>query len=146
VIPDDSTPVRRASIVTDGDLPARLLAFLEDRAAPPGSPVPAEDQAPAVAVDLGLVARLRAEHAEALPGRVAAITGAARAGDARALAAGAGALAGSSAQLGDPDVARLSRAIAAQARRGVVAAALVAELTEAAEAVPVPRGGQATRR
>ncbi|SFT80873.1 hypothetical protein SAMN05660657_03226 [Geodermatophilus amargosae] len=143
MIPDDGTPVRRASIVTDGDLPARLLAFLEDRAAPPG---PAEDEAPAVAVDPGLVARLRAAHAEALPGRLAAITGAARAGDARALAADAGALAGSSAQLGDPDVARLSGAIAAQARRGVVAAALVAELTEAAGAVPVPRGGQATRR
>ncbi|GAB3301849.1 hypothetical protein GCM10027451_05490 [Geodermatophilus aquaeductus] len=140
VIPDDGIPVRRASIVTDGELPARLLAFLEDRTAPAG------DAPPAVRVDPDLVARLRAAHAEALPGRLAAITGAARAGDARALAADAGALAGSSAQLGDPDVARLSGAIAVQARRGVVATGLVAELTEAAGAVPAPRGGQATRR
>jgi hypothetical protein len=146
VIPDDGTSVRRASIVTDGDLPARLLAFLEDRTTLRGHPLPAGDPAPAVPVDPGLIARLRAAHAEALPGRMAAITGAARAGDARALAADAGALAGSSAQLGDPDVARLSGAVAAQARRGVVAAALVAELAEAAGAVPVPRGGQATRR
>jgi hypothetical protein len=140
VTPDDGTPVRRASIVTDGDLPARLLAFLEDRTAP------AADPPPAVPVDPALVVRLRAAHADALPGRLAAITGAARAGDARALAAGAGALAGSSAQLGDPGVARLSGAIAAQARRGVVATGLGAELAAAAGAVPVPRGGQATSR
>jgi hypothetical protein len=149
VIPDGGSPVRRAWIVTDGDLPARLLAFLEERTTPPEEAAPQRDavplREPAVSVDPGLLARLRAAHAEALPGRLAAVTGAARAGDARALAAGAGALAGSSAQLGDPEVARLSGAIAAQARRGVVAAALVAELTEAVAAVPV-RAGQATSR
>ncbi len=136
----DPTPHRRTTLVTDGDLPARLLAFLEDRAA----------TAPAVprdlpAVDPAVVERLRAAHADALPGRLAASARAARAGDARTLAADATALAGSSGQLGDPAVARLSGAIARQARRGVVAHALVAELTEAAGAVPAG-DGQATSR
>lgn len=132
--------------MTDGDLPARLLAFLEDRAAAAPA-VPSDPAAvdPAV-VDPAVVERLRAAHADALPGRLAAIGRAARAGDAAALADGATALAGSSGQLGDPAVARLSGAIARQARRGVVAHALVAELTETAGTVPAPRGGQATSR
>ncbi|MGY1669313.1 hypothetical protein [Geodermatophilus sp. SYSU D00710] len=135
----------RTTIVTDGDLPARLLAFLEDRAtAAPAGPDLAAVAPPAVGP--ALVQRLRAAHADALPGRLAAIDRAARAGDARALAADAGALAGSSAQLGDPAVARLSGAIARQARRGVVARALVTELAEAAGTVPAPRDGQATSR
>jgi HPt (histidine-containing phosphotransfer) domain-containing protein len=137
---EDGTPARRTTIVTDGDLPARLLAFLEDRTAVP--PADARELAP---VDTALVQRLRAAHADALPGRLAAIERAARAGDAAGLAADATALAGSSGQLGDPAVARLSRAIARQARRGVVAHALVAELTGAA-GVPAPRSGQATSR
>ena len=32
MIPHDGTPARRATVVTDGDLPTRLLAFLEGRA------------------------------------------------------------------------------------------------------------------
>jgi hypothetical protein len=139
VTPHDGTPARRATVVTDGDLPTRLLAFLEDRVAAQaagGRDLPA--------VDPDLVQRLRAAHADALPGRLAAIGRAARAGDTRALAAGATALAGSSGQLGDPAVARLSGAIARQARRGVVAHALVAELTGSPAAGP--GDGQATRR
>ncbi len=142
----DHAPARR-TIVTDGDLPTRLLAFLEGRAttAPAAaSALPAPDSP---AADAAVVARLRAAHAEALPERLAAIRRAARAGDAPALAAAATALAGSSGQLGDPAVARLSGALARQARRGVVDHALVAELTATgAPAVPGPRTGQATSR
>ncbi len=139
VIPQDGTPAPRTTLVTDGDLPTRLLAFLEDRV--PAGPAGDRDLP---AVDPDLVQRLRAAHAEALPGRLAAIGRAARAGDTRALAAGATALAGSSGQLGDPAVARLSGAIAHRARRGVVAHALVAELTGS----PADRPGddQATSR
>ncbi len=140
--PHDGTPARRATVVTDGDLPTRLLAFLEDRVAAQaagGRDLPAADP--------DLVQRLRAAHAEALPGRLAAIAGAARAGDVEGPAAGATALAGSSGQPGDPAVARLSAAIARQARRGVVAHALVTELTAPRHpAVPGPRDGQATGR
>ncbi len=89
----------------------------------------------------------RAAHAAARPGRRAATAGAARAGDAEGPAAGATALAGSSGQLCDPAVAGLSGAIARQARRGVVAHALVTELTAPRHpAVPGPRDGQATGR
>jgi hypothetical protein len=139
VTPQDGTPAPRTALVTDGDLPTRLLAFLEDRVAA----APAGDR-DLPAVDPELVQRLRAAHAEALPGRLAAIGRAARAGDTVALAADATELAGSSGQLGDPAVARLSGAIARQARRGVVAHALVAELT----GLPAdePPDGQATRR
>ena len=135
----DGSPARRTTIVTDGELPARLLAFLEDRTAAAKG---ADRDVPAV--DPDLVRRLRAAHADALPGRLAAIGSAAQAGDAAGLAADATELAGSSGQLGDPAVARLSGAIARQARRGVVAHALVAELT--AGGVPAPRDGQATSR
>ncbi len=147
----DHAPARR-TIVTDGDLPTRLLAFLEGRAttAPAAAsalPAPDSPAADAAAADAALVTRLRAAHAEALPERLAAIRRAARAGDAPALAAAATALAGSSGQLGDPAVARLSGALARQARRGVVDHALVAELTATgAPAVPGPRTGQATSR
>jgi HPt (histidine-containing phosphotransfer) domain-containing protein len=137
--PARRTPARRTTVVTDGDLPTRLLAFLEDRvtATSAGDPdLPA--------VDPDLVRRLRAAHADALPGRLAAIGRAARAGDTRALAADATALAGSSGQLGDPAVARLSGAVAREARRGVVAHALVAELT--GSPVAGSRDGQATNR
>ncbi len=141
VTTDDGTPARRTTIVSDGDLPARLLAFLEGRADP--APAAVHD---VPGVDPDLVHRLRAAHADALPGRLAAIEQAARDGDTRTLAAGAAALAGSSGQLGDPAVARLSEAIARQARRGLVAHALVAELTGTADSVPAPGNGQATSR
>ena len=139
MIPPDGTPARRATVVTDGDLPTRLLAFLEERT--DAEPAGARDLP---AVDPGLVQRLRAAHADALPGRLAAIGRAARDGDTHTLAAGTTALAGSSGQLGDPAVARLSGAIARQARRGVVAHALVAELT--GSPVAGSRDGQATNR
>ncbi len=137
--PHDGTPAPRTTLVTDGDLPTRLLAFLQDRVA--ADPAGGHDLP---AVDPDLVQRLRAAHAEALPGRLAALGRAAHAEDTRALAAGATALAGSSGQLGDPAVARLSGAIARQARRGVVAHALVAELT--GSPVAEPGDGQATNR
>ncbi len=138
----EGSRTRRTTVATDSELTTRLLAFLQGRTGP--APETVRDLR---AADPALVERLRAAHAEALPGRLAAIAGAARAGDAEGPAAGATALAGSSGQLGDPAVAGLSGAIARQARRGVVAHALVAELTAPRHpVVPGPRDGQATSR
>ncbi len=140
-MPEDSTACR-TTLVTDSELTTRLLAFLQGRTG--SAPETARDLP---AADPALVERLRAAHAEALPGRLAAIAGAARAGDAEGPAAGATALAGSSGQLGDPAVARLSGALARQIRRGVLAHALVTELTAHRRPVVAgPRDGQAASR
>ncbi len=75
-MPEDSTACR-TTLVTDSELTTRLLAFLQGRTG--SAPETARDLP---AADPALVERLRAAHAEALPGRLAAIAGAARAGDA----------------------------------------------------------------
>ncbi|MGY1771615.1 response regulator [Blastococcus sp. SYSU D00813] len=80
------------------------------------------------AVDAELDARLQDLYAGALPERLSAIDAGARAGDAPALASASTTLAGTSAQLGHPEVAELCRAIAADARRGVLAHDLVDRL------------------
>ncbi|MCV2491605.1 response regulator [Geodermatophilus sp. YIM 151500] len=72
--------------------------------------------------------RLEEMYAAALPGRLAAIVDGARFGNTRAVVAAADSLAGTSGQLGHPDVAAVCRSIAADARRGVLAHARVAEL------------------
>ncbi len=78
--------------------------------------------------DAELLDRLQEVYAAALPGRLTAITDGARSGDAAALARASVTLAGTSAQLGHPEVAAVCRAIAQDARRGVLAHELVAEL------------------
>jgi CheY-like chemotaxis protein len=72
--------------------------------------------------------RLREMYDQAFPGRVAAIEAGARFGNTRALVSAADSLAGTSGQLGHDDVAEVCRAIAADARRGVLAHARVEEL------------------
>ncbi|HEX2074360.1 MAG TPA: hypothetical protein VHF92_11280 [Geodermatophilus sp.] len=105
-----------------------LLGFLRGRVAPaarPQTPDPADEP-----VDRALLDRLQELYATALPGRLTAIDEGARAGDAAALAAASYELAGTSAQVGHPEVAAVCRAIARDARRGVLAHHLVGELRE----------------
>ena len=72
--------------------------------------------------------RLQAAYDAALPGRFSAIDRGARAGDPQAVADAAFTLAGTSGQLGHPEVADVCQAIAADARRGVLAHSRVSEL------------------
>ncbi len=103
-----------------------LLGLLDRRAVGPQTPgagdLPGDD------VDAELMDRLQGVYAAALPDRLTAIADGARTGDAAALARASATLAGTSAQLGHPEVAAICRAIAQDARRGVLAHELVVEL------------------
>jgi CheY-like chemotaxis protein len=83
-------------------------------------------------VDAELMDRLHEMYLDALPGRLKAIATGTRAGNAPAVVSAAHTLAGTSGQFGHPEVASVCRAIAADARRGVMAHARVAELQELA--------------
>ncbi|WP_113839296.1 response regulator [Blastococcus sp. TF02A-26] len=107
-----------------------LLRFLLDRVT--GTAVDALHGAADDVVDGELSGRLQSLYAGALPGRLSAIADGARSGDAPALASASTTLAGTSAQLGHPEVAELCRAIAADARRGVLAHELVDRLLDLA--------------
>ncbi|MCU1613242.1 MAG: Response regulator with CheY-like receiver domain and winged-helix DNA-binding domain [Frankiales bacterium] len=79
-------------------------------------------------VDADLMDRLQEMYVNALPGRLSAITTGARSGDTTALASAAHTLAGTSGQLGHPEVASVCRAIASDARRGILAHSRLMEL------------------
>ena len=83
-------------------------------------------------VDAELMDRLHGMYLDALPHRLQAIASGTRAGDAPAVVSAAHTLAGTSGQFGHPDVASVCQAIAADARRGVMAHARVVELQELA--------------
>lgn len=132
VVAADASPDLRAEAARAGALACLpkpvdervLLRFLQNRtgardddAAPGGSDVDDE-----------LMDRLQQMYAGALPARVSAIARGARSGDAPALAAAAQTLAGTSDQLGHPEVAAVCRAIAHDARRGILAHAQVVRL------------------
>jgi CheY-like chemotaxis protein len=85
-------------------------------------------------VDAALMDRLQEMYVNALPGRLSAISTGARSGDVVALASAASTLAGTSGQLGHPEVASVCRAIAADARRGILAHSRLVELRELARA------------
>jgi CheY-like chemotaxis protein len=134
----DADPRARAAALEAGALAclpkpvgAGLLLDLLGRRAPgpqtPGVEPPAE-------VDDELMDRLQRRYAAALPDRLTAIADGARTGDAVALARASATLAGTSAQLGHPEVAAVCRAIAQDARRGVLAHELVVELSTVARA------------
>jgi HPt (histidine-containing phosphotransfer) domain-containing protein len=72
--------------------------------------------------------RLQEMYASALPARLSAIARSTTSGDAPGVVSAAHTLAGTSGQLGHPEVASICRAIAADARRGVMAHARVVEL------------------
>jgi CheY-like chemotaxis protein len=84
--------------------------------------------------DADLMDRLQEMYMNALPDRLSAITTGARSGDAPAVASAAHTLAGTSSQLGHPEVASICRAIAHDARRGVFAHNRIVELSEMARA------------
>jgi CheY-like chemotaxis protein len=117
-----------------------LLDCLRRRVAPPaaepagGSPMAAGAALPGDGLDADLVERLQELYATALPDRLTAIADGARTGDTTAVAWASTTLAGTSAQLGHPEVAAVCRAIASDARRGILAHHLVVELHEVAGA------------
>jgi CheY-like chemotaxis protein len=79
-------------------------------------------------LDADLMDRLQEMYVSALPGRLSAIARSTTSGDAPAVVSAAHTLAGTSGQLGHPEVASICRAIAADARRGVMAHARVVQL------------------
>ncbi|WP_299954532.1 response regulator [uncultured Modestobacter sp.] len=109
-----------------------VLDLLRDRsAAPVAAPldlVDVEDLEDADQ-DADLMDRLQGMYDDALPTRLSAIARGVRSGDPRAVASAAQALAGPSGQLGHPAVADLCQAIAADARRGIMAHGRLAELS-----------------
>ena len=107
-----------------------LLRFLLSRLTDPVAD--ATDDTVDGAVDGELTGRLQELYAGALPDRLSAISAGVRSGNAPALASASTTLAGISAQLGHPEVAELCRAIAADARRGVLAHELVDRLLDLA--------------
>jgi CheY-like chemotaxis protein len=79
-------------------------------------------------LDAELMDRLQEMYLSALPARLSAIASGTRSGDSTAVVSAAHTLAGTSGQLGHPEVASVCQAIAADARRGVMAHARVVQL------------------
>jgi CheY-like chemotaxis protein len=115
-----------ASLLLD-HLRRRALASPTDGPADP-APTTRRTDLPEDDVDPELLDRLQELYASALPDRLTAIADGARTGDAVALARASATLAGTSAQLGHSEVAAVCGAIARDARRGILAHELVAEL------------------
>ena len=143
VVTSDPTPAVRADAASAGALAtlakpveARLLLdFLRSRttgltAQDETAPTEIRDVEDLLDDDLDaeLMDRLQGMYASALPGRLSAIAAGTRSGDTVAVASAAHTLAGTSGQLGHPEVADVCRAIAADARRGVLAHARVVQL------------------
>ena len=128
----EDAPAERSSTTRTALVPGTLLDFLRDRT----TGLVAQAELPPVAdpddqddhVDAELMDRLRDMYRNALPERLSAISEHTSAGDAPAVASAAIVLAGTSGQLGHPEVASICQAIAADARRGVLAHARVQEL------------------
>jgi CheY-like chemotaxis protein len=150
VVTSDPTPAVRAEAKAAGALAtlgkpvgARiLLDFLRSRttgltAQDDSSAQPVEvvdrDDLHDEDLDAELMERLQDMYADALPARLAAIAAGTRAGDTVAVASAAHTLAGTSGQLGHPEVAEVCRSIAADARRGVLAHAQVVQLRALAQ-------------
>jgi CheY-like chemotaxis protein len=147
VVTSDPTDDVRAESLTAGAMAclakpveARiLLDFLRSRttglAAQGTLPLESFDELDADDLDADLMDRLQEMYVSALPDRLRAIASGTRSGDAPAVVSAAHTLAGTSGQLGHPEVASICRAIAADARRGVMAHARVVQLQELAFAV-----------
>jgi CheY-like chemotaxis protein len=145
VVASDPTDDVRAASVSAGALAclakpveARvLLDFLRSRTTGPAaqgssSEVRDWDDLHDADLDAELMDRLQEMYVNALPGRLSAIATGTRSGDATAVVSAAHTLAGTSGQLGHPEVASICQAIAADARRGVMAHARVVRLQELA--------------
>ena len=85
-------------------------------------------------IDADLDERLQEIYMDSLPSRLTAIAAGARSGDPVAVASAAFTLAGTSGQLGYPEVASLCQAIARDARRGVLSHSRLVELQTLANA------------
>ena len=83
-------------------------------------------------LDAELMDRLHEMYVDALPGRLSAIAQGTTAGDTAAVFFAAHTLAGTSGQLGHPEVASVCQAIAADARRGILAHARLVQLRDLA--------------
>jgi CheY-like chemotaxis protein len=110
-----------------------LLDFLRSRTTGPaaqGSPteIRGTEDLHEEDLDADLLDRLQQMYVSALPARLSAIASGTRSGDSTAVVSAAHTLAGTSGQLGHPEVASVCRAIAADARRGVMAHARVVQL------------------
>jgi CheY-like chemotaxis protein/HPt (histidine-containing phosphotransfer) domain-containing protein len=136
VVTPRPTPEQRAAAAGAGALAclaapvdASLLLDLVRRTAssPPEHLVDVEDLHD-VDLDADLMDRLHGMYEQALPTRFSAIHRGVQDGDPRAVAAAAHTLAGTSGQLGHPEVASVCQAIASDARRGVLAHTLVSRL------------------
>ena len=138
VVTADPTATTRADAAAAGALvtlakpmTARaLLDFLRSRTTGPAAQadVPPADAVAEDLLDPALMSRLHDIYADALPDRLSAIDRHTRTGNASAVASAAQTLAGTSGQLGHPEVATVCQAIAADARRGVLAHSRVAQL------------------
>ncbi|RBY95812.1 hypothetical protein DQ237_11720 [Blastococcus sp. TF02-8] len=134
----EETPEERPASVRTVLVPGTLLDFLRDRTTGPA----AQAELPPVVgpaqlddsdlhdddLDAELMDRLQEMYRNALPARLSAISSHTVAGDAPGVASAATTLAGTSGQLGHPEVASICRAIASDARRGVLAHSRVQEL------------------
>jgi CheY-like chemotaxis protein len=110
-----------------------LLDFLRSRTTGPAArddryEIHEVDDLHDVDVDDDLMDRLQEMYVTALPGRLSAIDVHTREGNSPAVASAAYTLAGTSGQLGHPEVASLCQLIAADARRGVLAHSRVQHL------------------
>ena len=110
-----------------------LLHFLRSRTTGPAAQgnryeIHEVDDLHEVDIEDALMDRLQEMYVTALPGRVSAIDVHTREGDSPAVASAAYTLAGTSGQLGHPEVASICQAIAADARRGVLAHSRVQHL------------------
>lgn len=140
-VADEPTDAVRTAAAAAGALavlaaPVRadvLLDFLRSRTTGPAaqdSPTAIQefDDLHEVDLDAELWDRLQEMYVHALPGRLSAIETHTRSGDSTAVASAAYTLAGTSGQLGHPEVASVCQAIAADARRGVLAHSRVVQL------------------
>jgi DNA-binding response OmpR family regulator len=110
-----------------------LLDFLRSRTTGPAAQEPLMDIRDADDLhdddlDAELMDRLEEIYVDALPSRLSAIASSTRSGNTAAVASAAYTLAGTSGQLGHPEVASVCQAIASDARRGVLAHARLVEL------------------
>jgi CheY-like chemotaxis protein len=110
-----------------------LLDFLRSRTTGPAAQAPlAEihdaDDLHDEDLDAELMDRLQEMYVSALPDRLSAIARSTRSGDSTAVVSAAHTLAGTSGQLGHAEVASVCRAIAADARRGVMTPSRVVQL------------------
>jgi CheY-like chemotaxis protein len=141
VVTRDTAPEERAAALAAGAMAclpkpvgAEILLDLLRGRTPAPRPVTEVGDLHDEDVDADVMDRLQELYVSALPERLTAIADRARAGDAPALAHVSTTLAGTSAQLGHPEVAAVCQAIARDARRGILAHDLVVELRSVAGA------------